>query len=75
MSLNEHEESELIFGWIDKTKYVGDLKWYPVINKFFWSIALDEVKVNFIILLSNSLYIVKWSIFKSMFEHKMYDNP
>jgi hypothetical protein len=38
MSLNPNENSELIFGWIDSSRYVGDLKWYPVVDQFFWSI-------------------------------------
>lgn len=46
MSLNDDENSELIFGWIDHSKYVGDLKWYPVIHKFFWTIKLDDIKLN-----------------------------
>jgi hypothetical protein len=39
------EESELIFGWIDHSKYIAPLKWYPVVNKYFWSMALDDIKV------------------------------
>jgi hypothetical protein len=46
MSINDEEESELIFGWIDHSKYIGELKWYPVLSKYFWSIKLTDVKVN-----------------------------
>lgn len=45
MSMNDDEQSELIFGWIDSSRFVGEMKWYPVINKLFWSIELDDVKV------------------------------
>ena len=31
MSLNKYEQSELIFGWIDDTKYSGDLVWHDVV--------------------------------------------
>lgn len=47
MSMNENEESELIFGWVDKTRYEGDLKWYPVQDKLFWSLELNDIKVLF----------------------------
>ncbi len=45
MSLNEYDNSELIFGWIDSTRYVDELKWYPVVNQYFWSIGLTDIKV------------------------------
>ena len=63
MSLNEDEESELTFGWYDTSKYIGELSWYPVINKFFWTVQLDDIKVtftNFIIFMyfiANSLIV------------------
>lgn len=46
MSMNDEEPSELIFGWIDSSKFYGELKWYPVVNKLFWSLKLDDVKYN-----------------------------
>jgi len=46
MSLNEKEPSELIFGWIDHSRYYGSLVWYPVVDKFFWTIELDDIKLN-----------------------------
>jgi hypothetical protein len=36
MSLNEHEDSELCFGWYDESKFEGPIIWYPVIHQFFW---------------------------------------
>lgn len=44
--MNDQEPSELIFGWIDSTKFIGDMKWYPVVSQFFWSLKLDDVKVR-----------------------------
>lgn len=46
LSVDDTEESELIFGWIDHTKYTGDLQWYPVVYKSFWTLKLDDIKVN-----------------------------
>lgn len=45
LSANEYDESEIIFGWIDDSKYTGDLKWYPVSNKLYWSIKIDDIRV------------------------------
>lgn len=46
MSMNANEDSELIFGWIDGSRYIGEMQWYPVVNKLFWSIELDDIKVS-----------------------------
>ena len=47
MSMNQAEEkSELMLGGWDDSKYEGELKWHKVQHKLFWSIALDDVKVN-----------------------------
>ena len=47
MSMNpDHEESELMLGAWDDSRYSGDLVWHPVEHKLFWSIALDDVQVN-----------------------------
>jgi hypothetical protein len=62
-SLNDEEPSELIFGWIDSSRYIGELKWYPVISKYFWSVRLTDVKV---IIFQLIIYIVKWSVTKFM---------
>lgn len=45
MSMNDREDSELIFGWIDESRYTGEMKWYPVKSKLFWSIELTDIKV------------------------------
>jgi len=46
LSLNSAEPSDLTFGWIDDTKYTGDLTWHPVVNKYFWSLNLTDIKLN-----------------------------
>ena len=47
MSMNaEKENSELMLGNWDDTKYSGDLTWHKVEHKLFWSIALDDVKID-----------------------------
>ncbi len=48
MSMNPiKDDSELNFGFYDEQRYVSDtLKWHPVIDKLFWSLKLDDIKVN-----------------------------
>ena len=47
MSINpEEEESELVLGAWDETKFDGDLTWHPVVHQRFWSISLDDILVN-----------------------------
>ena len=47
MSMNpDDEESELMLGDWDKTRYTGSLKWYNVVHKRFWSITLDDVLIG-----------------------------
>ena len=51
MSLCQDEQkSELSFGWADPTRYVGPIIWHPVVHQFFWSLQLDDVLVNALIL-------------------------
>ena len=46
LSYNPDEESEILFGGWDKTRFRGDLQWHPVLHKLFWSIKLDDVLVD-----------------------------
>lgn len=39
-------ESDLTFGYYDKTKFQGDLVWHPVLLKYMFGIKLDDIKVN-----------------------------
>lgn len=46
LSVNQYEDSEITFGWYDTSKFYGSLSWYPVMNKLYWSVKLDDVKVK-----------------------------
>lgn len=39
-------DSELTFGYYDKSKYSGDMVWHPILHKLMFGIQLDDVKVN-----------------------------
>jgi hypothetical protein len=43
-SLNEDVDGEITLGYIDTSKYVGELKYYKVVDKYYWSIKLDDIK-------------------------------
>jgi hypothetical protein len=45
-SYNEDEDGEILFGEIDSEKFKGELKYYDVTDKFYWTIKLDDVKYN-----------------------------
>jgi cathepsin D len=38
------DQSEMIFGFIDHSRFVGELHWNPVLTREFWSIKLDEIR-------------------------------
>ena len=46
LSYNPDEESEILLGGWDPNRFQGDIQWHPVMHKLFWSIKLDDVKVN-----------------------------
>ena len=47
MSMNPKEEqSELTLGDWDESKFSGNLNWYKVVHRRFFSITLDDVLVN-----------------------------
>jgi len=43
---DSQNESDLTFGYYDKTKYIGTMKWHPIIYKFMFGIALDDILIN-----------------------------
>lgn len=45
-SVNESVDGQITVGYIDQTKYSGDIKYYPVIDKFYWTIGMTDVKYN-----------------------------
>ena len=47
MSMNPlDDDSELIFGSYDEDRFIGNLNWHLVINKLFWSLKLDDIKIR-----------------------------
>jgi hypothetical protein len=40
------EESELTFGYYDKTKYHGELQWNPVVFRLMFGMRLDDVLIG-----------------------------
>lgn len=39
-------DSELTFGYYDKSKYSGDMVWHPVLHKLMFGIELNDIKIN-----------------------------
>ena len=39
-------ESELTFGYYDKTKFEGEITWHPVLLKYMFGVKLDDIKIN-----------------------------
>ena len=45
-SYNEEEHGQVTVGYIDNSKYSGNLEYFEVIDKYFWSIKLKDIKYN-----------------------------
>lgn len=45
-SLNEDTDGQISIGWIDESKYKGKIYYYDVIDKYYWTIALTDIKYN-----------------------------
>ena len=43
---NDDEESELMLGDWDESRFTGNLDWYDIVHRRFWSIALDDVLIG-----------------------------
>ena len=39
-------QSDITFGYYDKEKFEGEMRWYPVTYKSMFAINLDDIKVN-----------------------------
>jgi len=39
-------DSEITFGYYDKSKYTGDMVWHPILHKLMFGVQLDDIKVN-----------------------------
>ena len=48
MSTNQIDTSELIFGGWDESKIVKgeSITWHNVVDKLFWSLKLDDIKIG-----------------------------
>jgi len=46
LSLNEKTPSQLLFGKVDSEKFSGDLQYFPVVDKQFWTIELIDVLIG-----------------------------
>lgn len=45
-SYNEDEDGEITFGYVNKDKYIGNIKYYNVIDKYYWTVKLDDILIN-----------------------------
>ena len=48
MSTNQSDQSELVFGGYNPDRILEgeEIVWHPVVDKLFWSIKLDDIKVG-----------------------------
>jgi cathepsin D len=45
-SYNEKSDGEVSFGFVNKSKYEGEIKYYKVTDKYYWTINLDDILYN-----------------------------
>ena len=45
-SYNENSDGEVIFGGLNKSKYHGKIEYYPLVEKYYWTIKMDDIKVG-----------------------------
>ena len=45
-SYNENTDGQITIGYIDKTKYKGEIYYYSVIDQYYWTIALKDIKYD-----------------------------
>ncbi|CDW75789.1 pepsinogen c precursor [Stylonychia lemnae] len=46
MSMTTNEQSELTFGGYDEDRVDGEINWHPVADQLFWSLNLEDIKLN-----------------------------
>ena len=39
-------QSDLTFGYLDKTKFDGDIHWNDILFQYMFGVKLDDIKVN-----------------------------
>lgn len=42
-SFNENTNGQITIGYIDKTKYIGDIHYYDVVDRYYWTIQLKDI--------------------------------
>jgi len=45
-SYNENTDGEVIFGDINRSKFHGELEYYPLVERYYWTIRMDDVKLG-----------------------------
>jgi len=45
-SINESANGEITLGYIDPQRFIGKLIYYKVIDEFYWTIRLDDIRIG-----------------------------
>jgi len=45
-SYDEAIDGQITIGFIDESRYIGVLRYYDVIDKYYWAIELDDIKLG-----------------------------
>jgi len=45
-SVNQNTEGEITLGYIDPNRFTGKISYFPVIDKFYWTIKLDDIRLG-----------------------------
>jgi cathepsin D len=45
-SSNEDTDGEITLGFIDESRFTGQLRYYNVIDKYYWTISLEDILLN-----------------------------
>lgn len=51
-SLDAYTPSELLMGYINAQKFEGEIEYFPVVDKQFWTIKLEDLKVKYFVMTS-----------------------
>lgn len=70
LSLNTDVPSSLVFGKVEPERFEGDIKYYPVIDKQFWTIKMIDVLVRFFFTIINILCLDGKRVTRNLFRRK-----
>jgi hypothetical protein len=45
-SVDEDVDGQITLGYVDNSKYSGSLKYYKVIDEYYWTISLEDIKYD-----------------------------